>query len=245
MTRTYSSQLAEAVLDRDLFDHDLVEARRADERLDLLRLAERELARFAGLRRLLEPALDQDRAVGGRPGVALCRRPRREGERPASAEHSARLAQRAGRIRNEHVAEAARRRRRRSRPAGRSTACPSRDARHPRIPRRRAASTIAAERSVEITCATRPASASVTSPVPAARSSDDVGRLQSERREKRHGDRRVDGGDELALGLPAGCRGVPATPNLIRRLYAATPLNWGRMSRPYAASVSSWPWVIR
>ena len=70
------------------------------------------------------------------------------------------------------------------------------------------------------------------SPVPAARSSTTSVGLRTERREKRVGDRRVDGRDKLALGLPAGCRGVPAPPDFVRRLYAATPLNSGRMSRP-------------
>jgi hypothetical protein len=73
----------------------------------------------------------------------------------------------------------------------------------------------------------------------------DVGWLRTDRRQKRLGHRDIDGGDKLALGLPAGGGSVPAPPGLIRALYAATPLNWGRMSRPYVARISSCPWVIR
>ena len=80
---------------------------------------------------------------------------------------------------------------------------------------------------------------------PGGKVEHDVGRLRAERREKRLGDRRVDGRDKLALGLPAGCGGVPPPPDVVGGLYAATPLNWGRMSRPYVSSVSSCPCVIR
>ena len=99
-------------------------------------------------------------------------------------------------------------------------------------PRRRAASTITAERSVEITRATRPATASVMSPGPGGEVEHDVRGCGRERGEERIGDRRVDARDELALGLPAGRGGVPAPPDVVGRLYAATPLNCGRMSRP-------------
>ena len=46
--------------------------------------------------------------------------------------------------------------------------------------------------------------------------------------------------------LPAR-RNAPPGVDLLRRyvVYAVTPLNWGMMCSPYAASVSSWPWVIR
>ena len=58
-------------------------------------------------------------------------------------------------------------------------------------------------------------------------------------------DRRTERSDRLLLCLPADRGRVPATAELLLRLYAVTPLNWGRMSRPYASSVSSWPFVIR
>ena len=61
---------------------------------------------------------------------------------------------------------------------------------------------------------------------------NDVVRPGSERRDERGGDRRVDGRDQLPLGLPSLCGDVPAPPRLCVRLYAATPENWGRMSRP-------------
>ena len=52
----------------------------ARELLDPLRLAERELAGLARPRRLQQPALDQHRAVAGRPGVPLRAGPGRERE---------------------------------------------------------------------------------------------------------------------------------------------------------------------
>ena len=57
--------------------------------------------------------------------------------------------------------------------------------------------------------------------------------------DERLGNRRAERGDELALGLPADGGGIPPPAQLLLRLYAATPLNCGRMSRPYASSVSS------
>ena len=51
--------------------------------------------------------------------------------------------------------------------------------------------------------------------------------------------------DGVALRLPADGSRVPAPSDFVGRLYAATPLNCGRMSLPYASSVSSWPFVIR
>ena len=33
--------------------------------------------------------------------------------------------------------------------------------------------------------------------------------------------------------------------NVVGGLYAATPLNWGKISRPYVSSVASCPCVIR
>jgi hypothetical protein len=58
-------------------------------------------------------------------------------------------------------------------------------------------------------------------------------------------DRSAEGRDSLLLRLPTDGGRVPAPAELLLRLYAVTPLNWGRMSRPYASSVSSWPFVIR
>ena len=113
------------------------------------------------------------------------------------------------------------------------------------MPRRRAASTITGDTSVEITRAPLFASASVTSPVPAARSRTVSPELAGRASDERFRDRRAECRHGLALGLPADCGRVPAAPQLVLRLYAVTPLNWGRMSRPYASSVSSWPFVIR
>ncbi len=115
----------------------------------------------------------------------------------------------------------------------------------PGMPRLRAASTITGDTSVEITCAPLCASASVTSPVPAARS------------------RTVSPGFAATAATSASSTGAPnlatasrsasqptAAASQRRRsssvvLYAVTPLNCGRMSLPYASSVSSWPFVIR
>ena len=79
---------------------------RADQRRDLLFRSTARTDPVPRFRRLLQPALDQHRPVRRRPGVAVCRRPRGERERAPGAEHAPGLAQRAGRIRHEHVAEA-------------------------------------------------------------------------------------------------------------------------------------------
>ena len=121
---------------------------------------------------------------------------------------------------------------RRSRPGGRSAACPWNDAPHWR--RRDVAPPRPSPARDRSRSRAPPGSrrASVTSPVPEARSSTtSVGCGRSAATSAS-----VTGAltrrDELALGLPACCGGVPAPPDLVRRLYAATPLNWGRMSRP-------------
>jgi hypothetical protein len=74
---------------------------------------------------------------------------------------------------------------------------------------------------------------------------DGVAAGRREAGDERLRDRSTECRDGLALRLPADRSRVPAPPDLVGRLYAATPLNWGRMSRPYASSVSSWPFVIR
>jgi hypothetical protein len=68
---------------------------------------------------------------------------------------------------------------------------------------------------------------------------DDVAGPRIESCDQSLGDRGVDRRERLTLGLPSGCGGVPASPQLLRRLYALTPANCGRMSRPYASRVSS------
>ncbi len=52
--------------------------------------------------------------------------------------------------------------------------------------------------------------------------------------------------ERLTSPLPSGCDATPRG-DLLRRdlVYAATPLKEGMMCLPYAASVSSWPCVIR
>jgi len=64
-------------------------------------------------------------------------------------------------------------------------------------------------------------------------------------RDERLRNRNTEPRDGLSLRFPANRGRVPPTAQLLLRLYAATPLNWGRMSLPYASSVSSWPFVIR
>ena len=100
------------------------------------------------------------------------------------------------------------------------------------MPRLRAASTITGEMSVEITCAPLCASASVTSPVPAARSRTVSPGLEREAGDERLRNRSAECRDGVALRLPADGSRVPAPSDLVGRLYAATPLNCGRMSRP-------------
>ena len=113
------------------------------------------------------------------------------------------------------------------------------------MPRLRAASTITGERSVEITRA--PALRERLGDVAGAGGEieDGVAGARSERGDERLRDRSAERRDGVSLRLPADGGRVPAAPQLVLRLYAATPLNCGRMSRPYASSVSSWPCVIR
>ena len=66
-----------------------------------------------------------------------------------------------------------------------------------------------------------------------------------ERGYERVRDRPAELGDLFLLGFPTGGRRIPVAPVLSGRGYAATPLNCGRMSLPYASSVVSCPWVIR
>ena len=186
---------------------------------------------FPGLWRLLQPAFDQHRRVRRRPGVAVCRRPRGEREWAPCAEHAPGLAQGAGRIRHEHVAEAGDDRvDARVRQVDllhvhdavlrvRDSATPSRLDHHRRKVGRDHARHQAGNRLGDVAGA-------------GGKVEHHVRGLRAERGEKRIGDRRVDRRDKLALGLPAGCGGVPAPPDVVGRLYAATPLNSGRMSRP-------------
>ena len=231
-TRTYSGQSPKRYSTGTSATVDLVEARAADERLDLLSARQRELAGLPGLRRLLQPPFDQHRPVRRRPGVPLRRSPRRERERPACAQHAPGLAQGASRIRHEHVAEAGD-----DRIDARVRQVDLLHVHHPMLRIRRlrdAAPPRPSPAKGRSRSRARPgaATASVMSPVPAARSSTTSVGLRTKRGEKRLGDRRVDARDKLALGLPAGRGGVPAPPDVVGRLYAATPLNSGRMSRP-------------
>jgi hypothetical protein len=59
-----------------------------------------------------------------------------------------------------------------------------------------------------------------------------VGQPGRERGDERIRDRLIDGRDRLPLRLPAACSGVPAPTRLFCRLYAATLVNCGRISRP-------------
>ena len=61
---------------------------------------------------------------------------------------------------------------------------------------------------------------------------DDVVRAGVQRRDEGGSDRCVDGRNRFPLCLPPRRRGVPAPLRLRVPLYAATPENWGRISRP-------------
>jgi hypothetical protein len=74
---------------------------------------------------------------------------------------------------------------------------------------------------------------------------DDIAGFRGYAGDERRGDRRTELRDGLSLGLPADGGRIPALPDFLGRVYAVTPLNCGRMSLPYASSVSSWPFVIR
>ena len=205
----------EAELDRNLLDLDLREAGAPDELLDPLRLAERELAGVAGDGRLHQPTLDQRRPVGGRPRVPLRGRP--GGERECAGRGGARGAPRGTPVRDPARActRTARRPRRRSRPAGRSPACPSARCSAFGIPRFRAASTIAGERSVAIDV--RDAAGQRFDEVAGAACEveHDVVRLRVECGDERRRHGRVHLRDRLALRLPADRGGIPALPELL------------------------------
>jgi hypothetical protein len=93
----------------------------------------------------------------------------------------------------------------------------------------------------------RPALRESLGDVPGARGEveDGVAGAELEAGDERGRNRSAECRDGVALRLPADGSRVPAPPDLVGRLYAATPLNCGRMSLPYASSVSSWPFVIR
>ena len=74
---------------------------------------------------------------------------------------------------------------------------------------------------------------------------DGVAAVERDACDERLRNRSAECRDGFALRLPADGSRVPAPPDLVGRLYAATPLNCGRMSLPYASSVSSCPFVIR
>ena len=61
---------------------------------------------------------------------------------------------------------------------------------------------------------------------------DGVAGAQREAGDERLRDRSAECRDGLALRLPADGSRVPAPSDFVGRLYAATPLNCGRMSRP-------------
>jgi hypothetical protein len=222
----------------------LAEARAADEGLDRVGLAERELPRLAGPRRLRQPAREQHRPERGRPRVPRRGRPGRERESAARPEHASRLAQRTGGIGDEHVAAAAHDRvdarvleveRLHVDDAvldARELPPPGRVDHRRREVRRDHAGDAAGERRGDVAGARGELEHDVVPP-------------RLERGEERVGHGRHERRDALALRLPARRRHVPAAADVVGARYAATPLKCGRMSRPYASSVSSWPWVIR
>jgi len=61
---------------------------------------------------------------------------------------------------------------------------------------------------------------------------DGVARTERKPGDERRRNRSAERRDCLALRLPADGGRVPAAPELVLGLYAATPLNCGRMSRP-------------
>ena len=61
---------------------------------------------------------------------------------------------------------------------------------------------------------------------------DGVARAQRKAGDERRRNRSAECRDRFALRLPADGSRVPASSDFVGRLYAATPLNRGRMSRP-------------
>ena len=70
--------------------------------------------------------------------------------------------------------------------------------------------------------------------VPGARGEieDGVAAAEREAGDERRGNRSAERRDSVALRVPADGSRVPAPSDFVGRLYAATPLNCGRMSRP-------------
>ena len=222
--RRYSLPARRTDLELDLLDADRLEAGAADELLDPGRLAERELAGLARLRRLHQPALEQDGPEDGRPRVPLRGRPGREGEPPVGPEDAARLAEGERRIRGDHVAE----------PADDGV-----DARVRQVDRLHvhhadldaleaaAAAHRLHHRGREVR-RRQPRNARREQLGQLARAAGElehrVLRARRERREERRGHGRVDARDRVAMLLPAAGRRVPAFPAFgIRCQAAATP----------------------
>jgi hypothetical protein len=67
---------------------------------------------------------------------------------------------------------------------------------------------------------------------PARELQNSVFGAELERRDERRADRRVDGRERLALGLPGARGGVPAPPCVVGRVYAVTPENCVRIELP-------------
>ena len=80
----------------------------------------------------------------------------------------------------------------------------------------------------------RPALCESLGDVPGARGEieDGVAAAEREAGYERRGNRSAECRDGVALRLPADGSRVPAPSDFVGRLYAATPLNCGRMSRP-------------
>ena len=113
------------------------------------------------------------------------------------------------------------------------------------MPRLRAASTITGEMSVEITCA--PALRERLGDVPGAGGEIEDGVAGAGARPATSAS--ATGAPNAVTASRSASQPTAAASQRRRtssgRLYAATPLNCGRMSLPYASSVSSWPFVIR
>ena len=80
----------------------------------------------------------------------------------------------------------------------------------------------------------RPALCESLGDVPGARGEieDGVAGAEGVAGYERRGNRSAECRDSVALRLPADGSRVPAPSDFVGRLYAATPLNCGRMSRP-------------